>query len=344
MSLLQEVYIYKNGLEISLTILAVLQSIYILRKPSTKNTGLLHGLTFALLSLNFFLLTLTNIFHLKIDDLIFALPLASYGPLSYFMVRTIIEPDAKANGITIATTITSGFFFFYIVNNITTQFTGVEYYWNILFIGLAALQTHQRSHRLDPNQKAWLMQYLIGFGFIFSIYLPVFYANHFYPDIFLSFKVPFTILFILFLINNFRHLVQRPQLLARLAAGTTPVANAITQFMNEHQPFLKFDFDLKSMAQQTGYSERQLSETINRSFHQNFNQFVNGFRVEAAVQLMTQDVKGEKLIKEIMYASGFNHKVSFNNAFRRVHHTTPTAYRKARLNSTTQKVEINSEV
>lgn len=282
MSLLQEVYVYKNGLEISLTILAVLKSIYILRKPGFKNTGLLHGFTFALLSLNFFLLTLSNIFHLKIDDLIFALPLASYGPLSYFMTRTIIEPEARVSGITISTTLIIGFFLFYIVNSFDSTFTGIEYYWNLLFISIAAIQTTQRSHRLSPNQRAWLMQYLIGFGLVFGSYLPVFYAQHFYPDIFLSFKVPFTIMFMLFLINNFRHLVQRPHLLTRLAVETTPMANAIAQFMNEQKPFLKFDFDLKSMAQQTGYSERQLSETINRSFRQNFNQFVNGFRVQTA--------------------------------------------------------------
>lgn len=339
MSLLQEVYIYKNGLEISLTILAVLQSIYILRKPGIKNAGLLHGLTFALLSVNFFLLTLTNIFHLKIDDLIFALPLASYGPLSYFMAKNIAERDAKASGITIATTVGLGFFLFYIVNSITPQFTGVEYYWNILFIGLAAVQTFQHSHRLEQHQKAWLLQYLIGFGLLFSSYLPVFYAQHFYPDIFLSFKVPFTVLFMLFLINNFRHLVQRPHLLTRLAAETTPVAHAITQFMKDEKPFLRFDFDLKSMALRTGYPERLLSETINRSFHQNFNQFVNGYRVHTAVQLMSQDAKGEKLIKEIMYASGFNHKVSFINAFRRMYNTTPTAYRKTLLNLHLQGAE-----
>ena len=106
------------------------------------------------------------------------------------------------------------------------------------------------------------------------------------------------------------------------------VAHEIRNKMTFDKPFLQTHFDLKMLSSLLGHSERLISEVINNAFKQNFNQFTNSYRLEAAIAMMKDDKKGSKLLKEIMYESGFSNKASFNNAFRSKFNTSPSTYRK----------------
>lgn len=72
-----------------------------------------------------------------------------------------------------------------------------------------------------------------------------------------------------------------------------------------------------------------LSQVINEYFNQNFFNFVNGFRIEEAKQLLLDSSNGRKTVLEILYEVGFNSKSAFNTAFKKHTNMTPTEYKNS---------------
>lgn len=90
--------------------------------------------------------------------------------------------------------------------------------------------------------------------------------------------------------------------------------------------YLDEDLNLQNVASKFRLRTDQLSAIINQKQGINFNQWINGYRIREACQLMEKDP--EKNILTIAFAVGFNSKSAFNDAFKRVMGETPTEYRK----------------
>jgi AraC-like DNA-binding protein len=76
------------------------------------------------------------------------------------------------------------------------------------------------------------------------------------------------------------------------------------------------------------FTPRELSELINIEFGVHFFDFVNGYRVDTAKVMLTD--QPERTVLDVLYAVGFNSKSSFNTAFKKRTHMTPSAFRKSR--------------
>lgn len=337
MEILAHFYSYKNGLETTLTIIMLFQALYLFSLKGPKNVAFLLGLMFLLLSAHFFLLSLTHIFLLSIPDSLLDIPMAIYGPFCLLITIKLLDIEIKHVLVLFFGAIGIGLATFKSVYLTAGTSIGAEYIWNILFLTFVLIIFHQNATSLTRHQAKWLSQFLTGFIIIFFAYIPVFIANKFYEQFFLPVKIPFTFLFLIFVLNNFWHVIFRPQALTtiRFASGELnqqeleQIASKIEACMSNHKPYLEPGFDLKRLSAMVHESERRISESINRVYHQNFSQFVNDYRVKNAVELMKDNAHNDLLIKEIMYASGFNHKVSFNNAFKSKLGVSPSLYRKS---------------
>jgi AraC-like DNA-binding protein len=60
-----------------------------------------------------------------------------------------------------------------------------------------------------------------------------------------------------------------------------------------------------------------LSKVINTGFGQNFNDFINYYRVEEVKQQLQSETAGQLTIMSIAYDAGFNSKATFNRAFKK---------------------------
>lgn len=96
-------------------------------------------------------------------------------------------------------------------------------------------------------------------------------------------------------------------------------------FMEEQRPYLDPDLTLSRLAGRSGIAAKGLSALINQRHGLHFFDFVNSYRIDHAKTLL---VETEQDVTNIIYASGFNAKSSFNTAFRKHTNTTPTAYRR----------------
>ena len=104
--------------------------------------------------------------------------------------------------------------------------------------------------------------------------------------------------------------------------------NRLTLFIEKEKPFLVPDLNLDNLAEKMKIPPKHLSQTINFCFKQNFNNYINRYRVNEAKQLMEMDKKGKKTFFEILFEAGFNSKSVFNESFKKHTGTTPKEFRK----------------
>ena len=99
----------------------------------------------------------------------------------------------------------------------------------------------------------------------------------------------------------------------------------LAAFMEQQHPYLDPDMSLSRLARRSGISAKDVSALINQRHGLHFFDFLNRYRIEHAQKLLKDS---DQSVTEILYASGFNAKSSFNTAFKKHVGTTPSAYRK----------------
>jgi AraC-like DNA-binding protein len=105
----------------------------------------------------------------------------------------------------------------------------------------------------------------------------------------------------------------------------------LNEFLLKEEPYLDTELSLGKLAKMLNLTSHQLSYIINNGFNQNFNGFINKFRVEKAKKLLVEDRKLDTYsIIGIAFDSGFNSKTSFNTAFKKITGLTPSEFKNTR--------------
>jgi len=97
-------------------------------------------------------------------------------------------------------------------------------------------------------------------------------------------------------------------------------------YMNSKKPYLNPDITLETVAKDTSINARILSQIINESYKNNFNGYINEFRIQESLKQLSS-IKNKKTILEILYDSGFNSKSAFYTEFKKHTGITPQEYR-----------------
>jgi AraC-like DNA-binding protein len=93
------------------------------------------------------------------------------------------------------------------------------------------------------------------------------------------------------------------------------------------KPYLDSELNLIKLAELLQMTPHQLSYIINNGFNENFFQYVNGYRVEKAKELLVEDEMNKLSILGIAFESGFNSKTSFNTTFKKFTGQTPSEFK-----------------
>ncbi len=107
-------------------------------------------------------------------------------------------------------------------------------------------------------------------------------------------------------------------------------------FMQAEKPYLE-DISILDVAEALQISKHHLSQVLNQGFGCTFYEYLNGYRVEEAKQIIDEN-RGQKLkFIDIAYEAGFSNKVSFYRAFKKQVGLSPTEYyQRANLPSSPQ--------
>lgn len=100
----------------------------------------------------------------------------------------------------------------------------------------------------------------------------------------------------------------------------------VDELMGIQKIYLEPELTLTELAKKLGTNASLLSKVINNSYGQNFNDYVNRFRVEEVIARMTDPQYRHFNLLGIAYDAGFNSKSTFNRAFKKVTGTNPKEY------------------
>lgn len=102
--------------------------------------------------------------------------------------------------------------------------------------------------------------------------------------------------------------------------------DTIKSYFESHKPFLQPSLTINQLSLSLDLSPKVVSFIMNQCLHQNFNDFVNAYRVAYIIESMQQGALKYYTIQALALQSGFANKTSFINAFKKVHHCTPSQY------------------
>jgi AraC-like DNA-binding protein len=102
----------------------------------------------------------------------------------------------------------------------------------------------------------------------------------------------------------------------------------ISKLIVDNKLYIEPNVSLSSLSKLIKKSNQKTSEVINQYAKQNFNDFINYYRVQEAKKMLIENDNKNYTISTIAFDSGFNSLSSFNNAFKKLEGTTPSSYRK----------------
>lgn len=106
---------------------------------------------------------------------------------------------------------------------------------------------------------------------------------------------------------------------------------SLVKYMDIKNPYLEPDITLEKVARDLSMNTRVLSQIINESFKNNFNGYINEYRIKESMRQLS-DIHNKKTIQEILYDSGFNSKSAFYTEFKKHTGLTPQEYRAKSIN------------
>ena len=103
----------------------------------------------------------------------------------------------------------------------------------------------------------------------------------------------------------------------------------LEKVMQENKAYLNAQLNVQELAETLGTNSHTLSRLINESYGQNFNEYVNTYRVKEFIRVVLLNTQRENF-STLALEVGFNSKPTFNRAFKKVTGMTPKEYFKSK--------------
>jgi AraC-like DNA-binding protein len=102
--------------------------------------------------------------------------------------------------------------------------------------------------------------------------------------------------------------------------------NILHQAMKERRMFTNPHLTLNELSESVKIRPHVLSKIINDYYHQNFRDFVNGYRIDEFIELANKGASKRFTFLALAFEVGFNSKSTFNVAFKKIMNVTPREY------------------
>lgn len=116
-------------------------------------------------------------------------------------------------------------------------------------------------------------------------------------------------------------------------AVQVPISNdlkaRLEDLMMRERIYTDGDLNLALLAEKMGISIHELSALLNNGYGQNFNQFINTYRVTLAKELLLSEKHAHLSILGIAFEAGFNSKTTFNTTFKKATGVSPSDWKKS---------------
>ncbi|XDD49712.1 helix-turn-helix domain-containing protein [Leptospira sp. WS92.C1] len=100
----------------------------------------------------------------------------------------------------------------------------------------------------------------------------------------------------------------------------------LAELMEEERLYRDEELRMQDVAERLLITPHQVSRILNETFGKNFNEFINGYRVQEAKKILLEEP--DKTVLSIGFEVGFNTKSTFNAQFLKIAGMTPAEWRK----------------
>jgi TolB-like protein/AraC-like DNA-binding protein/Tfp pilus assembly protein PilF len=104
------------------------------------------------------------------------------------------------------------------------------------------------------------------------------------------------------------------------------ISKKLDKLIDGEAPYLDPEISLRSLAEQLKLNPNRLSYVLNTNYHQNFNEFINTFRIARFKELALKPENSHITVLGLAYDSGFNSKTVFNTFFKKSEGVTPSQW------------------
>ena len=206
-----------------------------------------------------------------------------------------------------------------------------SYYFHFLTY-LIIGYTYAQRKKASLNQEVHNFIKLLFFGFL-AIWI-VYVLNIFDEDIpyiigpILYSFVAYTISFIVIKKGYINKIDQtKYQTTSISEEQSNDIFSSVLGIMGDEQQYKNPDLTLKSLSQRLKVTTQVLSMVVNQKSQQNFNSFINGYRIKESLRLFNEQKFDNQTIAAIAFEVGFNSISSFNTAFKKQTGKTPLTFR-----------------
>lgn len=236
--------------------------------------------------------------------------------------------------------------------DIIFTFIGICYsliiaFWNLKLLSQHRVEVHNSFSHVEAKQLQWARDFLI-YSMIASGFIHVLYyisPQNFY------FKLLFSMLSLIAIYWVSYHGVTQRNVISILnkekehsrftnkPSGVVTeqvvsdksllkVSEQLNDYMITSEAFTNTNLTIVDLAENLKIHPKRISIAINKVQHQNFNSYVNEFRIEKVKKLLVNSGLDNFSIEGMGYEVGFHSKSVFYSAFKKVTGTTPIQYKK----------------
>ncbi|WP_394749456.1 AraC family transcriptional regulator [Spongiimicrobium salis] len=175
----------------------------------------------------------------------------------------------------------------------------------------------------------WLVNVVLGVGLIWLAYFTTTYTSYIVGA--LSFSFVIYLIILLFIVKKKRGLafLEKTTSYQNKKIGHTEgkaLLKRLDDILGETTFFKKDDFKLGELAELIEVTPHYLSQFLNDNLGVNFPNFINSYRINAAMQMIK--THPHLTLEAIGKECGFKSKTSFYKAFKKENDMTPATYRK----------------
>lgn len=226
-------------------------------------------------------------------------------------------------------------------NNLEDAFS---FWFNVFLVGWGLLLAREDQF-LPPEKKRWLIQFASAMLVVLlTWYLSVSISESYGSDrAEIAIWVALSFLFWWICYAGVYRLRIRDDQLAihRILNARQPITvpegdnetgkypAQLSRLMHEEQVYRNPDLSRSVIAERLGISDGYLSEIINGKVGESFADYVNGFRVRAARDMLADPTFDPYSLEAIGLEAGFKSRSAFYSTFKKVTGLTPGDYRKA---------------
>ncbi len=197
------------------------------------------------------------------------------------------------------------------------------------------------SRKMEPHPyRKWMYQFIrlfLAFQAIWFLYLvpyvipsltdKVLNAVDWYPV-----YIPLVVLIYCLGIKGYLMAPEEVATLKKVVAAPPPVAvideavPLLVKAMEQDRLYLEPELNLALLSRHTGLPQKTISLVLNQHMQKSFNEFVNGYRVEAFKQKVREPGQDHLTILGMALDAGFNSQATFQRAFRSNTGMSPREY------------------